>query len=770
MTSQAAQLRPKPHQHSSRSSLPSSPPLGSQSSFGDDPAFLDALATAELTPPRACIHEQDYDSRESYHPLGVAESYGEVESAGRGLQERRPMPSRFDLEQELELERELEDEHGSTDHQPKIGAAQMNTTSTDGEQDMNMNMAATDGRVKRKRPEDPGHERVQDPVSSSSEIIASVESSRPTSILDLKAQGKSREPEEYLDSEAYDPISFGDFRSFMRHKRAKLRVQQAALLEEEELASRLTGKEPSESAMRAPVLVFAGCTIYVNGLTSPPYTELRRLVVLHGGNFMAYLDQKSPVTHIVASNLTPKKRIEFARYRVVKPGWIVESARQGKLLNWREWRCDAETGSNAPGSDTRRTAPGAWRLAEKEPTVPGSQAWASGLPKDWRGTGTQNPGVSATNGGPAMTRSGSRDSRGIGVGESSPWGRLGAQRKLSDFVPNASFASRSGSSSSTAASPSFSSRDKAEFLDSAVLGSERTVATINDPSTAKGAEAQGHASSGSSEGQGNTEKLVTPEKPSGKQAQTPTSTPTVGGDGSPSLTGKPDSAKDHVGLPAWLDDILSQPRINLPQVAATDVQGVSTSDHPKNGPQEASSSTQLTTPDHSKASTEADSSKIAEPSERSNDLSPVVEMPSKRISTATAATGIEEDSKVFPGLGTDPPSRAAAIAAGHARPEHPYANRPSNEHAAKLLASPSWRKQHTATSAGFLSGYFGKSRLHHLSTWKADLQDMVGQALRDAGRTTGSKDLPRGTPRVIMHIDVSLPSENTYPRHDEQLS
>ncbi|KAK0553688.1 deoxycytidyl transferase [Tilletia horrida] len=87
--------------------------------------------------------------------------------------------------------------------------------------------------------------------------------------------------------------------------------------------------------------------------------------------------------------------------------------------------------------------------------------------------------------------------------------------------------------------------------------------------------------------------------------------------------------------------------------------------------------------------------------------------------------------------------------------KHGYFSQPSNRHASRLLASPQWREANTATSESFLSGYFAKSRLHHLSSWKAQMQDMVGQALRDEarGRERGSPDLPTGTPRVIMHID-----------------
>ena len=43
-------------------------------------------------------------------------------------------------------------------------------------------------------------------------------------------------------------------------------------------------------------------------------------------------------THIIASTLPPKKTVDFSRYRIVKPGWIVDSVTAGKLLPWTEYR------------------------------------------------------------------------------------------------------------------------------------------------------------------------------------------------------------------------------------------------------------------------------------------------------------------------------------------------------------------------------------------------------------------------------------------------
>lgn len=43
-------------------------------------------------------------------------------------------------------------------------------------------------------------------------------------------------------------------------------------------------------------------------------------------------------THIIASTLPPKKSVDFSRYRIVKPAWVVDSVAAGKLMSWRDYR------------------------------------------------------------------------------------------------------------------------------------------------------------------------------------------------------------------------------------------------------------------------------------------------------------------------------------------------------------------------------------------------------------------------------------------------
>lgn len=105
----------------------------------------------------------------------------------------------------------------------------------------------------------------------------------------------------------YEPISFGDIGTYLQNKRAKLQLQAEAVQAESD--------------------TLRGCAIYVNGRTDPPYAELRRLILLHGGRFVPYLDAKRDVTHVVTTDLTPQKRREFQALRVVRPAWVVDSCR-----------------------------------------------------------------------------------------------------------------------------------------------------------------------------------------------------------------------------------------------------------------------------------------------------------------------------------------------------------------------------------------------------------------------------------------------------------
>ncbi|KIW99069.1 uncharacterized protein Z519_00732 [Cladophialophora bantiana CBS 173.52] len=122
--------------------------------------------------------------------------------------------------------------------------------------------------------------------------------------------------------EEYEASKFGGFADYMRRKKIKLQNLDV------EIRANSSEKPP----------IFRGVVAHVNGYTQPSLSDLHTLVVSHGGGFLQYLDGKTAVTHVIASHLTPKKTVEFARYRIVKPAWVVDSVKAGKLLSWDAYR------------------------------------------------------------------------------------------------------------------------------------------------------------------------------------------------------------------------------------------------------------------------------------------------------------------------------------------------------------------------------------------------------------------------------------------------
>jgi DNA repair protein REV1 len=136
--------------------------------------------------------------------------------------------------------------------------------------------------------------------------------------------------------EEYEGSKFGGFADYFRRKKLKLQNLDA---------------EVRSSSSDKPK-IFRGIVAHVNGYTQPSLNDLHHLIVSHGGGFMQYLDGKTTVTHIIAANLTPKKAIEFRRYRIVKPAWVVDSVNAGKLLPWDAYRVvDEGSGQRLLGFD-----------------------------------------------------------------------------------------------------------------------------------------------------------------------------------------------------------------------------------------------------------------------------------------------------------------------------------------------------------------------------------------------------------------------------------
>ncbi|KAM0276667.1 hypothetical protein ACHAQH_006529 [Verticillium albo-atrum] len=134
-----------------------------------------------------------------------------------------------------------------------------------------------------------------------------------------RIEGHSFEDEE---GEEYEPSKFGGFGDYFRRKKIKLQNLDANL---------------RESSSDKPQ-IFKGIVAHVSGYTQPSLSVLHRELVQHGAGFLQYLDGKTMATHIVASTLPPKKAVEFSRYRIVKPAWVMDSIKAGKLLPWTDYR------------------------------------------------------------------------------------------------------------------------------------------------------------------------------------------------------------------------------------------------------------------------------------------------------------------------------------------------------------------------------------------------------------------------------------------------
>ncbi|QIW98494.1 hypothetical protein AMS68_004012 [Peltaster fructicola] len=133
----------------------------------------------------------------------------------------------------------------------------------------------------------------------------------------------------------YEGSKFGGFPEYFRRKKIKLQNLDAEV--------RAHSDKPA---------IFKGVVCHVNGYTQPSLKDLHTMIVEYGGGFIQYLDGKTMVTHIIASNLTPKKKDEFRRYRIVKPAWIVDSVVAGRLLPWDAYRVvDEGVGQKVLGFD-----------------------------------------------------------------------------------------------------------------------------------------------------------------------------------------------------------------------------------------------------------------------------------------------------------------------------------------------------------------------------------------------------------------------------------
>lgn len=143
---------------------------------------------------------------------------------------------------------------------------------------------------------------------------------------------ESSESEDNTYSTVGDKHKFGDYATYFRNKFLKQQMADKAYVDWDKERRKALGQSTE------PSRIFEGCMIYVNGNTIPTLAVVHKLVILHGGTFLNYLHNKGAATHIICDRLTPRKRVEFKNYKVVKAKWVADCVEQNKLLDWKEYR------------------------------------------------------------------------------------------------------------------------------------------------------------------------------------------------------------------------------------------------------------------------------------------------------------------------------------------------------------------------------------------------------------------------------------------------
>ncbi|KHN73850.1 DNA repair protein REV1 [Toxocara canis] len=85
--------------------------------------------------------------------------------------------------------------------------------------------------------------------------------------------------------------------------------------------------------MKKPIsAIFEGVSIYVNGYTDPPASELRRLIQMHGGEFHIYYEYGTTTytiaTHVAGGKVSKLRKNE----KVIHPRWIIDCIEAGERL------------------------------------------------------------------------------------------------------------------------------------------------------------------------------------------------------------------------------------------------------------------------------------------------------------------------------------------------------------------------------------------------------------------------------------------------------
>lgn len=103
--------------------------------------------------------------------------------------------------------------------------------------------------------------------------------------------------------------------------------------------------------------LFAGVSIFVNGLTNPSADELKRIMMTHGGIYDTY-HRPGVTKFIVAQNLPDVKIRALLKSKsrlIISPDWIVDCVREERILDYSRYLLYTNERTNQPTIGFKRT-------------------------------------------------------------------------------------------------------------------------------------------------------------------------------------------------------------------------------------------------------------------------------------------------------------------------------------------------------------------------------------------------------------------------------
>lgn len=151
---------------------------------------------------------------------------------------------------------------------------------------------------------------------------------------------------------------YDDSRDYMRVKKSKLAQQNDQI--REALRSRNSSSKTD---------LFKGISINVNGRTQPTADELKRLILLNGGDYHPYYRYQT-TKFMIATNLSTARMKQLRPDdRVVRPEWITESIQAKCVLPYQDYQLFVEEPRGKTGSVLAIESSGATTSNQPETVV-----------------------------------------------------------------------------------------------------------------------------------------------------------------------------------------------------------------------------------------------------------------------------------------------------------------------------------------------------------------------------------------------------------------